>query len=312
MCCPRSVKRFLSAAFLVWLTAGQSVAQLHGAAAPQSVDKRSSGGLQLATACTAGYFAVSMAVLGNTWYKDRQRVGFHFYNDNGAFLQMDKFGHAFGAYVYSYVGYHSLIELGLDRTEALRFGAPLGAVLQFPIELMDGLHEGYGFSWGDVAANSVGSALVLGQELRWGEQIAQFKFSYAPSPYARDANGLLGRGHMDRVLKDYNGQTYWLSVPVNRLAPYGLLPAWLSVAVGYGADGMYGEFDNRSTEPGKAFPPARRSRQFLLSLDTDWSRIQTDSEVIQLVLRGLTFTKLPFPAIEFTSEGTLRAHWLYY
>ena len=294
----RSVNSFLSAVLIVWLVAGLGMAQPHLTTEPQGADGGTEGAPRRAAIYAGGYFALSMVVLGNTWYKDRERVPFHFYDDNRAFLQVDKFGHAFGAYSYSYIGYHSLVGLGMTKNEALLFGGPLGAVMQFPIELMDGLYEGYGFSWGDVAANAVGSALVVGQELVFGEQVATYKFSYAPSPYASDADGLLGTGRMDRVLKDYNGQTYWLSVPISRLAPNNLLPRWLSIAAGYGADGMYGEFDNESRQAGVVFPPATRRRQFLLSLDVDWNSIQTDSDVMLFILQALTFVKLPFPALE--------------
>lgn len=112
---------------------------------------------------TTAYYAGSLIILGKTWYKDRERVPFHFYNDNKAYLQVDKLGHTFGAYLYSYIGYHYLTHIGLTRKEALSYGATLGLVLQLPIEIMDGIHEGYGFSWGDMAANAMGSVLVLGQ-----------------------------------------------------------------------------------------------------------------------------------------------------
>ena len=49
-----------------------------------------------AGAIATGYYAASMIVLGQTWYKDKERVPFHFYNDNRGYLQVDKFGHMFG------------------------------------------------------------------------------------------------------------------------------------------------------------------------------------------------------------------------
>ncbi len=268
--------------------------------------------LYKAAAYTSAYYAVSIYVLSKTWYKDRRQVGFHFYNDINGFQQVDKFGHAFGAYVYSYIGYHYLLNSGLNRREALYFGATLGAVLQFPIEIMDGLHEGYGFSWGDVAANTLGSALVLGQELLFDEQVVKYKFSYRESVYANKANGYLGKTTLDRLLKDYNGHTYWLSMPMNGLTGKNYLPAWLNLAVGYGAGGMYGEFENISSYNGVDIPETRRYRQYLLSLDIDWTRIQTDSKFLRIVLQGLTFIKLPFPALEYNSKGKFAGHWIFY
>ncbi len=261
---------------------------------------------------TSAYYGASWFVLGRTWYKDRARVPFHFYNDNRAWLQVDKLGHAFGAYVYSYTGYRYLQGTGLNRKEALLFGGTLGLVLQTPIEIMDGIHEGYGFSWGDMAANALGSALVLGQELAFGEQVMKLKFSYWETSYARNANGLLGSTALERLLTDYNGHTYWGSVPVNRLWRHDRIPGWLNVAVGYGAKGMYGEFKNLSEYDGAPLPEAVRYRQFLLSLDLDWTAMETDNRLLGLLLRGMTFIKAPFPAVEYNSKGQWRGYWLYF
>ena len=261
---------------------------------------------------TSAYFAGSMLVMGKIWYKDKETVPFHFYNDNGGYLQVDKFGHAFGSYVYSYVGYKYLLKRGLNRKEALMFGATLGLILQTPIEIMDGIHEGYGFSWGDMAANTFGSALVLGQELLFREQLIKYKFSYWETEYARNANGYLGSNTFDRILKDYNGQTYWFSFPANVIAGKGNLPVWLNLAFGYGANGMYGEFENITSYNGVDIPETRRYRQFFFSLDIDWTKIETNSGVLRTLLKGLTFIKLPFPAIEYNPNGQFKGHWLYF
>jgi uncharacterized protein YfiM (DUF2279 family) len=260
---------------------------------------------------TSAFYTASLLVLAQTWYQDRQRVPFHFYNDNRAYLQVDKAGHAFGAYVYSYAAYHALLRSGFTRNQALTFGATAGAILQAPVEIMDGVHEGYGFSWGDVAANSLGAVVVLGQELLFGEQAAKLKFSYRPSSYARRANGYLGTSALDRLLTDYNGHTYWLSAPAARLLGTDALPPWLNVAAGYGAEGMYGEFENITSYRGVEIPQARRRRQVLLSLDVDWTRIDTRSRRLKVVGRALTMVKLPFPAIEYSS-GRLQTHGLFY
>lgn len=265
-----------------------------------------------AAAYTSAYYAGSLFVLSKTWYRDRAVVPFHFYDDSRAYLQVDKLGHAFGAYAYSHMGYRYLLGAGLTREEALLFGATLGLVLQTPIEVMDGVHEGFGFSWSDMASNAMGSAVVLGQEVLLGEQPAKLKFSYWETSYARNANGYLGRTALDRLFTDYNGHTYWLSLPVNRLWRDDRIPSWLNVAVGYGANGMYGEFENQSAHGGLALPDAVRYRQLLLSLDVDWSRIETDSRLLAVVLKGMTFVKLPFPAVEYASTGRWTGHWAYF
>src|SRR5690606_18450101 len=153
---------------------------------------------------------------------------------------------------------------GFSRKEALWYGGTLGFVLQAPIEIMDGIHEGYGFSAGDMLANFIGSAMVVGQELIFKEQVARFKFSYSETGYSRRANGYLGTTSLNRILKDYNGHTYWLSVPVNKLIRNEILPDWLSISAGYGAKGMFGEFENISDYNGVQFPETIRYRQFLI------------------------------------------------
>ncbi len=265
-----------------------------------------------ASVFTGIYTAGSFFVLGQTWYKDKEKVPFHFYNDNAGYLQVDKFGHMFGSYVYSYIGYFGLLKLGSTRKEALIFGSTLGFVLQFPIEIMDGIHEGYGFSWGDIVANTMGSVLVFGQELLFNEQLVKYKFSYWESAYSKNSNGYFGHTTMNRLLNDYNGHTYWFSMPLNKFAGKKRLPEWLNVAIGYGANGMYGEFENISGFNGVAIPETERYRQYLFSLDVDWAKIKTNSDFLKVLFKGMTFIKLPFPALEYNSKGEFKGYWMYY
>ena len=273
------------------------------------VEKRT---LYKALAFTGAYYATSISILNKTWYKGKERVPFHFYNDNAGNLKVDKFGHMFGGYIYSYIGYHGLLKLGSRRKEALIFGSTLGFVLQFPIEIMDGIHEGYGFSWGDIAANTMGSALVFGQELLFKDQLVKYKFSYWESEYSKNSNGYYGKTTMNRLLKDYNGQTYWFSMPLNKFVFRQSLPKWFNIALGYGANGMYGEFENITSYNGVVIPETERYSQYLLSLDIDWTRIKTSSKCLQLLFKRMTFVKLPFPTLEYNSKGQFKGYWIYY
>ena len=261
---------------------------------------------------TSAWYVGSLYILGQTWYKDKPKAPFHFFNDNKAYLQVDKFGHIFGSYMYSYIGYRGLLKMGATRKEAFIYGSTLGFVLQLPIEIMDGIHEGYGFSWGDVAANTLGSGLVMGQELLFNEQVIKYKFSYWESPYSKNSNGYFGKTNLNKFFNDYNGHTYWFSIPVNKMVSKNRIPDWLSIAVGYSANGMYGEFDNITSFNGFDIPKTIRYRQYLLSLDIDWTRIHTNSRFLNLMFKGLTFVKLPFPAVEYNSRGEWRGYWMYY
>jgi hypothetical protein len=295
----------------VLLTAGPAAAQIEATSGADSAaaNHRYRHAVLL---LTGAYVVGGVPVMERVWYRERERVPFHFSNDNAGYLQVDKFGHAFGAHVQSHLGYRLLRRSGMPKRQALLYGGTLGLILQTPIEVMDGLHEGLGFSWGDMAANAAGSALVVGQVLLLGEEVVRYKFSYRPSEYGARANGYLGTTALDRLLEDYNGHTYWLTLPAGTLIRRAGVPPWLSLAIGYGADGMYGVFENITEHEGVAIPEAERRRQFLLSLDVDWSRVNTESPLLRALLTGLMFIKLPFPALELTSDGRVRRHLLYY
>ena len=315
--------RALLLAAAVLTLAGAAPAQVApqpGTPYPDTLDRRR---LRHVAIAQGAYVAGGMGLLYANWYADRARVPFHFYRDGRGYLQVDKTGHAFGAYVYSTVGYRSLRRAGLRKGPALWWGGGLGMYLQTPIELMDGLHEGWGFSWADMGANAVGTALAVAQEALLDRQVVRMKFSFWRSPLAREANGYLGDGFGESLLLDYNGHTYWLSVPITgearrgprdrrRLSPKPGVPPWLNVAVGYGAGGMLGEFENRGFYRGEALPRVDRHRQFYLSLDVDWERVPTRSPLLRGVLRGLNFVKLPFPTLEVNTLGEVRGHWLYF
>lgn len=263
-------------------------------------------------ATEAALYAGAMSYLNFIWYKDTKRVPFEFYADGKGYQQVDKFGHAYGAYLESYIGYRAMRWSGASKKKALLYGGTLGFLLQSPIEIVDGFYEGWGFSWTDMAANAVGSSLVIGQELLFDEQIVKYKFSFRPSPYAKQANGYLGSTFTGQILQDYNAHTYWFSIGLNRIIRSEHIPDWLNVAVGYGANGMFGEFENIKKWGNVVIPPTQRYRQFLFSLDIDWTKIKTKNRILKPILQSMFMLKLPFPALEINTKNGFRAYGIYY
>lgn len=253
----------------------------------------------------------SMAYLQYVWYKDHKRVPFEFYNDLGGYNQIDKFGHIYGAYIESYIGFHSLLWAGVSRKKAAMYGGSIGFFMQLPIEIWDGMYEGWGFSWSDVGANALGSLLIIGQELAFHEQIVKYKFTFSPSPYARQANGYLGNG-FNQLFYDYNGHTYWLSAGINRLIKNNIIPGWVNFAIGYSAGGMFGEFKNKTQYKGVTIPATERYRQFLFSFDVDFCKIPTRNKNLKRLFNSMFMIKVPFPAIEINTKGQLKFYPLYY
>lgn len=259
----------------------------------------------------SGLYIGSMAYLQYIWYKDHERVPFEFYNDLGGYNQIDKFGHIYGAYLESYIGFHSMLWAGVPRKKAVIYGGSLGFIMQLPIEIWDGMYEGWGFSWSDVGANTIGSLLVIGQELAFHDQIVKYKFTFSHSPYAPLANGYLGDG-FDEIFYDYNGHTYWLSTGINRLIKSHKIPDWVNFAIGYSAGGMFGEFENETQYGGVTIPATERYRQFLFSFDIDFCKIPVRNKTLKKLFNSMFMIKVPFPAIEINTKGQFRFHPLYY
>lgn len=270
--------------------------------------------LYLAAGAQASVLVGGMAWLNYVWYDGHKKLGFHFYNNDGnEYLMIDKLGHAFSAYQESYIAYHSLRWAGVSKKRALLFGGPMGLILQTPVEIFDAMYDGYGFSKNDMIANATGSALFTFQELFWDEQIIKPKFSYSPSPYRKYYPSRLGETQMQSFFLDYNAHTYWLSFPANKIIRPNKTPQWLNFAVGYSANGMFGEFTNATVnEFGQTIPNFDRYRQFLFSFDVDLTKIKTRSKALKVVFNVLNRIKIPAPTLEYNSLGEFKAYGLYF
>lgn len=258
------------------------------------------------------FYLSGNAFLQYVWYKDHDRAKFHFYNDNKGYLQMDKCGHAYSAYQYSRKGYEALRWAGVSKKKSLIYGGSLGLILQTPIEIFDGVYEGYGFSKGDMIANTAGSAIFTLQQALWDEQPVKMKFSYAPSGYPKYNPYGLGSTQLESFFMDYNGHTYWLSANAATVTRIKKLPPWLNIAVGYSANGMLSEFKNYTYYNKQYVPEFQRYRQWFLSLDIDLSKIKTKNKLLKSLLNQINSLKIPFPALEYNRVNQFRFRPFYY
>lgn len=252
---------------------------------------------------------LSLLALNQLWYADFERSSFKTINDNSHWLQMDKIGHAFSSYHLGKLGANSLNWAGVEKKKQLIYGATLGLTYLTAIEVMDGFSEEWGFSWGDMAFNAMGSGLYVGQELLWKEQRILIKYSFHQTQYADLRPETLGNGLLEEMLKDYNGQTYWLSANVKSFFKTSNIPKWLNIAFGYGAEGMISATNDIDIEGFQAVNPYR---QYYLSLDIDLSRIETNSSLLRTIFDVFNLIKVPFPTLEINSRGTLKLHYIYF
>ncbi|HET9057411.1 MAG TPA: DUF2279 domain-containing protein [Chitinophagaceae bacterium] len=275
--------------------------------------------VQLVTAVNIAGYGGSLLLLNQAWYVNYPRSSFHTFNDSREWLQVDKVGHAWTAYNTGKISSEMWKWTGMDKKKASIIGGLSGAAYLTVIEVLDGYSKQWGWSWSDIGANIFGSGLFLGQELAWGEQRIQFKFSFQNKNYQdpllkERTDKLFGSSWYERMLKDYNGQTYWLSVNLKSFLPQSKLPAWLNVAVGYGADGLLGGFENKWTDGDAGFPVNRmdvvRYRQWYLAPDIDFTKIKTKKKLIKALFYFLNAFKFPAPALEL-SKGKVKAHLLF-
>jgi len=265
-------------------------------------------------AIEAGATATSVILLNNLWYKNYPCSGFRIFNDNSEWLQMDKFGHTSSSYGISCKCYYLLKWSGVKENKALLYGGTMGFIYLTAIEMLDGFSKEWGFSPGDEIANALGSSLFIGQQLLWKDQRLTLKWSFHHTSYSKYRPDLLGKNLAENALKDYNGQTYWLSINIKSfLSQESKFPAWLNIDLGYGADGMLGGRSNPTAYEGNILPIFKRGRQFYLSPDLDLSRIKTKSVLLKTVFNFLGFLKFPMPAIEYNASGKkLKGYYLYF
>ncbi len=248
--------------------------------------------------------------LSQLWYDDYEKSDFHFVNDNAQWLQVDKAGHAYSAYHLARFGREALQWSGMSRKNQLIYGAGSGFVFLSAIEIMDGFSENWGASYGDIAANFGGTALYVGQELLWKEQRVVPKFSFHTTPYASARPNVLGETIPEQVLKDYNGQTYWLSVNLHSFFKGSKIPKWLNLAVGYGGEGMITGSDALVNTV--FLPEDERVRQFYFSLDADLTKIETKSHLLKTVFSVFNTIKIPAPTFEFRDDGIVKFRYLHF
>lgn len=278
----------------------------------------------------SGYTAVGTG-LYFSWYRQFDQEAFHFFDDLPEWLQMDKAGHVYSAYIQSHMVYGVSKWAGYSDDKALLISSLSSLAGQLTIEVMDGFSSEWGFSWTDLGSNVLGTSLFHFQQKHWKEQKVRMKMSYWPIDYERSflpstsSNGrsslflrsqdLYGQGALERFLKDYNGQTIWISTNLRNIIPYDQIPSWLAVSCGYSAKNLYGGRDNKWTKDEDTYQLSNlaypRTRQFIVALDYDLQKIRTKSRFVSSLLGFLNIFKWPAPAISYNAQDKWGFHLVF-
>lgn len=249
----------------------------------------------------------TLLALNELWYKGYDRSRFHFTNDNAEWKQMDKIGHFMTSYYVGKIGMEVLDWTGVSKKNQLIYGATYGFAFLTAVEILDGFSKEWGASPGDILANAAGTGFLIGQELLWEEQRITLKYSFHQTDFANQRPNTLGENFLQQTLKDYNGQTYWLSANIWSFYKTGKFPKWLNIAFGYGAEEML----YSKTTPSNLIMQ-NPYRQFYLSLDVDLTKIETNSKFLKSVFSVINFIKIPAPTLVINSKGNIKFHPFYF
>ena len=247
--------------------------------------------------------SASLIGLHRLWYSKESQEAFHLFDDSKNWMQMDKMGHVMSSYELS----RNMTEVyewaGMSRRSSALLASSISLAYMSAIEIMDGHSTEWGFSISDMGANLAGTGWFLFQESFFSKQIFQPKFSFHQTVYAEMRPQVLGSNFMESMLKDYNGQTYWISFSPGQLG-VKKWPKWMMISVGHSIDArLKGNSSN--------FMGYESHREFLFSLDLDLSEIQIKSRFLRSLFKVINCVKIPFPAIIIT-KGAFNISPIYF
>ena len=279
-------------------------ANFFGLAQLQTHDTFVSKRFILTSSAIGSTWTASVFGLQNAWYKNSQSNNFHFFDDASNWMQMDKAGHFYTTAKLSLLTSDCYKWAGVNPKKAAIAGSLIGLGYQTTLEIFDGYSTDWGFSWSDMTANVLGAGFFLAQDLLWNEQRLIPKFSYHPTEYAAYRPSVLGSNFQERLLKDYNGQTYWISFSPAHIQRFQSLPKWLCVSFGYSVDQkLEGDQDN--------YLGFQAQREWLFSLDVDFSQLKTKKKWVNILLKQLNYIKIPFPTLSL-KNGKIYGYGIYF
>jgi len=206
------------------------------------------------------------------WYKERATSDHIIWNTEGWFgpntyaAGADKLGHFWVNYAMNRLISHVLEEGGWTPLQGTLIATTATMGFFTFIEIKDGLHPHYGFSWIDMAFNAGGNLAALGMIMAPEvDRMFDLKVAYIPSKIYR--RRLAERGAVNAG-EDYTGQIYQLTYHVGSLPSLRQASPWhplrfVDVAFGYRA---------RNYLP-KPPPETHRYQEYMLCLGVDMQHV---------------------------------------
>ena len=252
---------------------------------------------------TLAYFG-----LYNLWYKNYPQTSFHFFNDIEEWNYMDKAGHIYSSYQLARKSHLFLKKKNIENP--IEKSCFYSLFFMLGIEVLDGFSREWGFSNYDLLSNFIGTGIFYFQEKKFKRQFLKLKFSSHLSPYAIHRRSLLGKNISQRIFKDYNGQTYWVTFDFNnKIQDKIKVFKYLNFSLGYSIDGFVGARNNNILNCADCNEIKRQS-QLLFSIDLDLFEIKTKNRMVQLLLNSFSVIKFPAPTIILQDHNEFR--WFYF
>lgn len=247
---------------------------------------------------------ISYTGLHQLWYKNYYRSKFEFFNDLHEWNYMDKTGHIFSAYHLNNFCYTLLnnqkIKNPLLKSSIYSFTYMTG------IEFFDGYSKQWGFSIYDLIANSIGTFLFAFQQEKLKTPIFNLKFSSHMSPMASCRPSLLGKNKVERVFKDYNGQTYWLTVNLNKTFKDKIKAfKFIDIAIGYSIDGFTGARENPTSNCSECNNLQQKS-VLTFSLDFNANSLKGKNKLLDVFIKTFSIIKIPAPTFIFNQKPSFK------
>lgn len=249
----------------------------------------------LVIATEGSVFAVGIVQLNKIFDNGKYNSGWNIVFDNSESLQIDKAAHVFTSYQIGNVSYNLLNWSGVSEKNKLIFGAGMGFMFLSTVELVDGFSKNHDAAFGDILANAAGTSLFVFQNLLWKEQRIVPKISLHSDRFLSTNMKLI----KSQVESDFNDETFWLSFNLHSFFRNSRIPKCLNLALGYGVEKV-GVAD---TNP---------YSQVFLSLDIDFTKIETKSHLLKTLFSIFNCIKVPAPTIEFSRNAQLKGYFVYF
>jgi hypothetical protein len=232
------------------------------------------------------------------WYT-KETTKFHttdFFQDLKRYKQMDKLGHFTDAYFVSDLTSKAFRWSGLSGTSSVWLGALTGWLWTLQIEFYDAHSPRWGWSWGDILANTLGSSFFVLQQFNYelfGGIIPKYSYNLSEE-WDKYGNKRTGAN----LIQDYSGMTFWITINPHHYFPDSwkkTYPVWLAllgIAFGFGVNNTI--FDSLKGE-----------RELYIGLDIDLRKIPIGDSIgfLQFLKSEFNFIRLPLPAVRITPGG---------